>query len=130
MPRKKLTVHRKGFTFKKGKAKGKRVKPKTYKIPDRGAPGRGKKIIPKLKKGGLGITFDMSMMEQKRILKNKAMSRGEKKVTSSLIALETLNKRQNPKVSRRAKELAHWVAGSFRGRRYVGYPRGLSENYR
>jgi len=58
--RAKLTVHRKGFrvkptTFKrKGKTihrKGYTVKPTTFQIEDRGAPGRGQKYIPELRKG-------------------------------------------------------------------------------
>jgi len=60
MGRRKLVVHRKGFhvkptTYKrKGKTihrKGYYVPPTTYEIEDRGAPGRGPKYIPELRKG-------------------------------------------------------------------------------
>lgn len=123
---KKIIVHRKGFTFKKGRAKGKRVKPSTFKIKDRGAPGRAKKVIPPLKKGGLGITFKMPERKAKSILVKKTKSVGEKKIVSRLIALEVLTKRTNPKVSKKAKKYAHWVAGSFKGKKKVNYPKGFA----
>lgn len=117
----KLVVHRKGYR----KRSGTYIKPKTFKIPDRGAVGRGRKVIPKLKKGTLGIHFKMSDAQIKTILKQKARTMGEKTVVSKLVALEVMNKRTNPTVSRKAKALAHWVAGEFKGRRDVGFPKGL-----
>jgi hypothetical protein len=60
MGKRKLVVHRKGYyvpptTYeRKGKIihrKGYYVPPTTYEIEDRGAPGRGKKVLPELRKG-------------------------------------------------------------------------------
>jgi hypothetical protein len=60
----KLTIRRKGHTRKAFTAKragGKkvkvakaRVKPSTFKISDRGKPGRGPKVVPPLEEGALG----------------------------------------------------------------------------
>ncbi|MGH7774658.1 MAG: hypothetical protein ACREQA_20735 [Candidatus Binatia bacterium] len=60
MARRTLIVHRKGFTVPRTRFKRDgttidresfRVPPTTFRIEDRGAPGRGKPIIPQLKKG-------------------------------------------------------------------------------
>lgn len=60
MVRRTLIIHRKGFTVPRTRFKRDgttidreafRVPPTTFKIEDRGAPGRGKPIIPPLRKG-------------------------------------------------------------------------------
>jgi len=120
----KLRVHRKGFYIKRG---GKRIyiPPTTFYIKDRGAKGRGKKVIPPLKPGALGIDFDWPDEKIKEALIAKASKEGEKVVVSRLIALGVLNKRVNPQISKKALNYAHWLAGSFRGTKYVGYPHGF-----
>jgi hypothetical protein len=120
----KIRVRRKGFYIKRG---GKRIyiPPTTFYIKDRGAKGRGKKVIPPLKAGALGISFDWPEEKIKEALIAKASKEGEKKVVSRLVAIGVLNKRVNPAVSKKAMMLAHWLAGSFRGNKYVGYPHGF-----
>jgi len=98
----------------------------TKKVPDKGAKGRGKKLIPKLKKGALGISFKQPEKVIKSILKKKALKEGEKKIAGRLMAISILNKRTNTSISKRAAELASWVSGSFKGKKYVGYPKGFS----
>jgi len=74
----KLTIRRKGHTRKAFTAKraGKkvkvtkaRVKPSTFKIRDRGKPGRGPKVVPPLEEGALGGPgfFNRSENEQEQI---------------------------------------------------------------
>src|ERR687894_1777672 len=89
----KLTIHRKGHARKalpkkRGSKEGKkvkvaktRVKPSTFKITDRGKPGRGSKVVPPLEEGALGGAgfFDRSNDEQEQIVFNRAKEAGEKK---------------------------------------------------
>lgn len=119
-----LTVHRKGYRRKNGTW----VKPATFKIMDRGAKGKGRKVIPKLKKGTLGVHFNEPMSTLKRKLKMKAQTLGEKRVAGKLRAISILNKRTNPKLSKKAGQLASWVSGSFKGKSYKGYPKGFGKN--
>lgn len=60
--RRTLIIHRKGFTVPRTRFKRDgttidreafRVPPTTFRIEDKGAPGRGKPIIPKLRKGAM-----------------------------------------------------------------------------
>jgi hypothetical protein len=136
MARAKLTVYKSGYRRKgfiahrKGKTyhvKPTYIPPTEFKIKDVGAVGRGEKIIPKLKKGTLGGKgfFKKSKEEQKRLAFNIARHQGEKKAVHKLIALEVFFKRTHPSYSKRAKKLAHEVAGSFKGTRQISYPSGL-----
>src|SRR5918999_1229094 len=86
----KLTIHRKGHARKalpkkRGSKEGKkvkvaktRVKPSTFKIRDRGKPGRGPKVVPPLEEGALGGAgfFDRSNDEQEQIVFNRAKEAG------------------------------------------------------
>jgi hypothetical protein len=135
----KLTVHRKGHTRKAFTAKrssGKkvkvakaRVKPSTFKISDRGKPGRGPKIVPPLEEGTLGGPgfFDRSNEEQEQIVFNRAKEMGERKIVGEMRTLQVLLKNTDPQKSRRALELSKKVAGSFKGRQEVAYPEGFSK---
>ncbi len=134
----KLTVRRKGytrkaFTAKRGGKKVKvaeaRVKPSTFKISDRGKPGRGPKVVPPLEKGALGGPgfFNRSGDKQKQIVFNRAKKMGEKKVVGELRALQVFFKTTDPQKSRRALELSKQVAGSFKGKQQVGYPKGFTK---
>ena len=128
---KKLLVHRKAYErepyTRKGNihVKGTYVPASTFKITDRGAEGRGRKVIPPLKVASLGVNFHESERSRRAKLKRLAHRIGEKKVVSKLIALEVLNKRTNPALARKAKADAHFIAGSFKGREKVEYPHGL-----
>ncbi len=134
----KLTVRRKGYTRKAYTAKrgGKkirvakaRVKPSTFKVRDRGKPGRGPKVVPPLAKGALGGPgfFNRSSDEQKQIVFKRAEKLGERKVVGELRALQVFFKTTSPQKSRRALQLSKQVAGSFRGKQKVGYPEGFSK---
>jgi hypothetical protein len=133
-----LIVHRKGysrksFTARRGGKKvnvaASKVKPSTFKISDRGKPGRGPKVVPPLAKGALGGPgfFNRSNEEQKKIVFKRAKKLGEKKVVGELRALQVFFKTTQPQKSRRALHLSKQVAGTFKDTRKVGYPRGFSK---
>ena len=136
----KLTIHRKGHARKalpkkpgskeekKAKVAKTRVKPSTFKIRDRGKPGRGPKVVPPLEEGALGGSgfFDRSNDEQEQIVFNRAKEAGERKVVGELRALQVFFKTTDPQKSKRALELSKKVAGSFKDRQQVGYPKGFS----
>jgi hypothetical protein len=133
---KSMSVRRKGYrrkayTAKRGGRKVKvaksRVKPLTFKISDRGKPGRGPKVVPPLKEGALGGPgfFNRSEDEQEQIVFNRAKKMGERKVIGELRALQVFFKTTDPQKSRRALELSKKVAGSFKGRQEVSYPEGF-----
>ena len=113
---------------KKVKVSPAKVKPSTFKIRDRGKAGRGPKIVPPLKKGALGGPgfFDRPEGDQENIVFNRARETGERKVVGELRALQVFFKRTDPEKSRRALELSKKVAGSFKGKEEVEYPKGFS----
>jgi len=111
-----LRIHKKGYTDKNGV----RHKPTSYLIKDKGTPGRGRKVLPKLKKGTLGKGyFSKDKDDRHMILRKKGKQIGERKLAGKLVAIEVLNKRTNPKISRKAKSDAHYVHKKFQGRKYV-----------
>lgn len=133
MARKKLTVRRKGYykDVKRGPGyKRGYIPPATFKIEDRGAPGRGKKVLPKLKKGALGGPgfFDKPARMRRKVAARLAKKHGEKSVVGRLRAIQVLNKRQNPKVAAKARADSKYIAGSFRGKRQVRYPGGFGRS--
>ncbi len=131
----KLTIRRKrhtrkAFAAKRGGKKVKvavRVKPSTFKISDRGKPGRGPKVVPPLKEGALGGPgfFNRTNDEQEQIVFNRAKEIGERKVVGELRALQVFFKKADPQKSRRALKLSKKVAGSFKDRQEVDYPEGF-----
>ncbi len=123
--RKSYTASRKGKLVKVGPA---HVKASTFKIHDRGKPGRGPKVVPPLKEGVFGGPgfFKRSQADQERIAFRRARSVGEKKAVGELRALQVFFKRTDPVKSKRALELSKKVAGSFKGKHQVEYPAGLS----
>ncbi|MFL6497040.1 MAG: hypothetical protein ACJ703_11530 [Nitrososphaera sp.] len=137
----KITVHRKGhtrkpFTSKRGSKKIKkvkviktRVKPSTFKTTDRGKRGRGPKVIPPLEEGALGGSgfFDRSSDEQEQIVFSRAGTLGERKVVGELRALQVFFKTTDPQKSKCALELSKKVAGSFKNKQEVDYPKGFSK---
>jgi hypothetical protein len=111
----KLTVHRKGFRVKpttykrKGKTihrKGYTVKPTTFQIEDRGAPGRGPKYIPELRKGlmtreaiAIGLLkpgeriSDLSKAEIAQLAKHLVKKYGQRRAWSMFHAQTIFRKR-------------------------------------
>ncbi len=131
-----LVVHRKGHARKAYTARrgGKKVRvgrtvvrPSRFKISDRGKKGRGPKVVPPLTRGALGGPgfFDRPREEQEGIVFARAKKLGERKVVGELRALQVFFKNTDPQKSRHALELSKKVAGSFKGRHRVGYPKGL-----
>lgn len=122
---------RKAYTAKRGDKKVKisaaRVKPSTFRIHDRGKAGRGPKVIPPLEEGALGGPgfFDRSKDEQEQIIFERAKERGERKVIGELRALQVFLKKTEPQKSKRALELSKKVAGSFKDKQEVDYPKGF-----
>lgn len=101
--------------------------PTQFAIKDKGAKGRGIKLFD-LKEGTLGVSFSDSA--RKRRLQEIALARqiGEKKVVGKLRAIQVLNKRTNPTVSKKAKADAHFIAGSFKDKKKVRFPKGFGRN--
>ena len=132
----KLTVHkegyhRKGYTRKSGiKVSPTEVSPTTFKIRDVGSRGRGEKVLPTLKKGTLGGKGFFSRTTEARRKHEKELTKklGEKKVASKLRAIGVLQKRVNPTVSEKAFGDARYISGSFKNKKYVGYPEGFGRN--
>jgi len=113
--RAKLTVHRKGFRVKpttykrKGKIihrKGYAVKPTTFEIEDRGAPGRGPKYIPELRKGlmtreaiAIGLLkpgeriSDLSKREIGELAEHLRKKYGQKRAVGMFVAQKVFRKR-------------------------------------
>lgn len=131
-----LRIDRKAYTRKRHRResfrrKGKRIPatsvkrtkvPRTiFTIKDRGRPGRGPKILPRLRKGGLG--FPLKGRSQSEINRNAlrhARAVGEREAAGQLRAVQVLTKRTNPVISRKAKIAAKHVyknIGGFRGQR-------------
>lgn len=107
-----------------------RVRGSTFLARDRGKRGRGPKVIPPLRKGTLGGPgfFDQPDAERRAALRKVASKIGERKVVGKLRAVQVLNKRTNPSLSAKAKADARFVAGSFRGRKFVGTGKGFGKN--
>lgn len=133
-----LTVRRKGykrkpFTARRGGKKvrvgSSRVKPSTFKISDRGKPGRGPKLVPPLERGALGGPgfSNRPKAEQEQIVFQRAKKLGERKVIGELRALQVFFKTTSPSKSRRALELSRMIAGSFKGKENVDFPKGFSK---
>lgn len=136
----KLTIHRRGYTRKAYTARrngktvkiGKsRVSPSTFKIRDRGKPGRGPKVVPPLAKGALGGPgfFNRPSEQQEKMVFNRAKRLGERKVVGELRALQVFFKTTNPQKSKRALQLSKKVAGSFKGKDEVPYPQGFTRQH-
>jgi hypothetical protein len=125
----KLKVYRRGYVRRTASGKVVRVKPTVFFIKDRGAPGRGPRVIPPLNEGALGGPgfFQKTPAEQERIAFERAKKFGERKVVGELRALQVFFKRTHPEYARRALELSRKVAGSFRGKQQVKFPEGFSK---
>jgi hypothetical protein len=108
-----LIVRRKGYRRKGGTY----VKPTVYKIKDRGAKGRGKKLIP-IEKGKLE-PYSTSLSERRRhaILKKKIKAYGATRVWHMLHAQVILRKRENSRAKQIFKTDRDWVSRNFRLRR-------------
>jgi hypothetical protein len=86
MPPNKLTVRRKGYTRKDGT----KVKASTFKITDRGKPGRGPKTLPPISKspkdslGRYGYKVSLSFTKRKEALHDAIKGLGFRQVIARL----------------------------------------------
>src|SRR3989338_2161273 len=136
MVRAKLTVRvgsykRKGYKVRRGskivEVAPTTVRAHTKKISDVGLLGRtpaARKKIPPLDFGKLGIRFSESAAIHHHKLIEKAKGWGEKKVVGRLRAIQVLTKNTNPIVSRKALEDSKFIAGPFKGKKFVGEGKG------
>ena len=111
----KLKVKRKGYTAKRGKTKY-RVKPTTFYIKDRGKKGRGRKILPELKKGELtkhGFHIRNSAASRRRALAKSVKEDGYKATLGRLIALQVLFKRTHPSYAKRLIADRKWLVKTY-----------------
>jgi hypothetical protein len=125
-----LTVRKKGYTRKgytaarggkKVRVSPARVPSTSFTIQDRGAAGRGPKVVPPLGQGSLGGKgfFDKPAGERHAIERKLARALGEKKVVGKLRAIQVFNKRVNPELSRKALADSKFIAASFEGKKIV-----------
>lgn len=89
-----------------------------------------KYLVPKLKKGTLGVKFSDPAIKRRTKEMKKAMMHGEKHVVGQLRALQVLNKRRNPSLASKAKSDANFISGAFKGKKFVGFGKGFSKNKR
>lgn len=105
------------------------VKPTTYTQKDRGAPGRGREVLPRSPPGNLrGWKAAQTARVRHRILTTVAKADGEKATMARLQLVSTYNKRTAPKAAATARRDISWVASNFRGR--VKVPAGTGRSRR
>ena len=97
-----------------------RVKASRFKIKDRGAKGRGPKIIKIMKPGSLGVKFSDPEDVRRRQETMLAKKIGEQSVGNKLQAIAVLTKRTNPEVSAKAQADRSWVSKHFMGKKFLG----------
>jgi hypothetical protein len=116
---KKSGYHRKGYMRGKTYVEPTYVGPTTFKVKDRGAPGRGPRVLPTLRTGTLGGSgfFGLSDAARKKKLVGLANKHGLRVVAGKLRAVQVLEKRTNPVVSRKAAADAKWLFDYYRKKR-------------
>ena len=114
----KITVHRKAYnrkayTRKDGvRVSASHVPAATFKIPDKGAPGRGKKLFEI--KGTLGgYKTSMPTHERRRILRSQIRQHGVARVWRRLHAMVVVRKREQLGHRRIFEADRNWVAATF-----------------
>jgi hypothetical protein len=119
---------------KKGKPVVARAKKASWRVTRkdvgrRGLTPKSRRYIPPVKKGALGVDFDWSAEKRRRVESKLARKEGEKSVVGKLRAIQVFNKNVNPELSRKAKSDADYIAGTYRGKKRVGYPKGFRRVY-
>lgn len=100
-------------------------------IEDRGLPGKGPQLIPKLKKGLLekyGYHDVMHMSEKARhaALRKAAKAYGKNNLISKLNAVVVLNRNTNPSLSRRFEKDRDWVSKNISSKLKKSRSRSMS----
>ena len=118
-----LTVHRRGYyrreyIRKDGvKVSACYVPPATFKIKDRGAPGRGKKVIPikgkMVTKSGKEYHTSLPAKQRHAILRQLVKEHGVSKVWHRLHAMVIMRKRTGGKAAEIFRRDRDWVAKTF-----------------
>ncbi len=104
---------RKAYTRKDG-TRVKATYVKSRCIIDRGLPGKGPKLIGKLKKGALApYSIKDNTKVREEILRKKVKSYGALDVFRKLNAVATLQKNTNPANSRKFIRDRNWVRRTF-----------------
>lgn len=104
-----ITVHRRGYTRKEGT----RVKGTTYRMKDRGKPGKGPKLFS-VKKGKLApYHTNMPAKLRHQILKRKIKKYGALSVFRSLNAQVVFRKREKSRAKEVFKKDRDWVKKNF-----------------
>lgn len=109
---KRKSTTRKAYTTAKGKkVASTKVKGSSYLAEDRGAKGRGKKVLPPLKEGTLGGKGFYSLAAPVRHVEyeKKCKKYGSKIVLGKIMALRVFNKRTNPELYRKLVADYNWV---------------------
>jgi hypothetical protein len=127
---------RRGFIARRGgklvRIAAARVRAHTKSVKDVGLPGRTprwRRVVPKLKPGMLGISFDMPAEKRRKKLIAKTRRFGEKKIVGRLRAIHVLTKRTNPSISSKAKADARYIAGAFVGKKKVLFGKGFRKRH-
>lgn len=121
----KLLVKKKGYTVRKDVKPGRGVKMKrvrvpatSFKIKDRGAPGRGKKVIPPLHEGELmkhGYHIASSARSRRIALGKSVKEDGYRTTMGRVIALRVLFKRTKKPAIPRLKSDIKWLKSEYGG---------------
>jgi hypothetical protein len=103
-------IVRDGYTRKDG------IYVRSALIEDRGAPGKGPRLIPKLKSGTLrkhGYDSKTSSMKRHVALRSAVAEYGPTTIIRKLNVVATLQKRTNPSLSQQFKTDSAWVKKTF-----------------
>ena len=114
-------IKRKAYTRKAYiRADGTRVKATKVKagcIPDRGTPGKGKKLLKTPLKRGELVQFGYAASElagdRRKALAKAIALYGATSVFRKVNLLATFNKNTNPTVSRKFKADANWISKTY-----------------
>jgi hypothetical protein len=110
---KKRGYRRKAYRRKDGtEVKAATVKPTTFKIKDRGKPGRGPKLI-KIKGHLDGYHVDLSAEERHAVLRKAVKKYGIARVWRRLHAMVIMRKREQPAARAVFERDRDWVADTF-----------------
>jgi len=95
-------------------SRGKTIRVPASRIRDRGAVGKGPKVIPELKEGTLlGYTASNPLKTRRRILKKVVKKVGALTTFRKLNAISTFTKRTSPKKSKTMKRDRNWIKKTY-----------------
>ena len=88
----------------------------------------------KVQKGVLGQGkpgfFKLPTSIRRRRETQLARKEGEQAIVGRIRAIKVFHKNTNPSLSKKAASDARYIAGSFKGKKVVGFPKGFSPNAR